>query len=525
MPERSHDVIVVGSGATGGWAAYEFTRRGLRVLLLEAGAALDPDADLHDDGAEAALLLERRPIQSTCYACTEGTAKLFVDDRDNPYVTARNTHFRWIRSRQLGGRTTVWSRHVYRFSDTQLRAGESDGLPGRWPLSYGELAPFYARVERRLGVSGRADRLDQLPDGWFVPCSPSPTLDRLARRLEGALPRLRATPGRTVVPKPSTTSPGTCARNDWRCHTWASTSSLGSTILAANATGLLTLRTDSIVSHVLVRAGRAYGVRYIDAKTETEHDAVSRAVVLSASTLESTRILMHTNAQSSSAEIGSTSGVLGRHLMDHLFTEMVVSGPIDDAGEFNGKPGPYPSLCAPAVGRLLGRRDFARDFSVMAGIRPAAQPGDGRTFWLVSYGEMLPDVRNRVTLDSGVDAWGIPVLRIECRLRDNDRRMARSMKQVVTDLAEAISPATWHGSAELQTPGLAAHEVGTARMGSGPDTSVLNSWNQCWEIPNLLVTDGACFPSIGFQHPTLTMMALTARACDHLVELFSARVL
>jgi choline dehydrogenase-like flavoprotein len=494
------DAIVVGSGATGGWAAKELTEAGLRVALLEAGPLAPPVASPSNSLSAA----RRQQVQARCYAFGEETAHLFVDDLDNPYECPEDAPFAWIRSRVVGGRLHTWGRTSVRMSDRDFTAADSDGIGEAWPISYADLAPHYNRVERFLGVCGSAAGAEQMPDGCFAEPPPLSSAERaFAARVE------RCWPTRTVTPTRIARTPA------------------GALIEAAEATGRLTLLADSIASRVIVErgGGRAAGVAFVGRVNRREEEVRAPVVVLCASTIESTRLLLNSASDEHPRGLGNSSGVLGRYLMDHTY-----GVGIDGLAPWRWRPGGGRSSYGCLVPAFRNVTEpgpsFTRTYGVELQIE--APPGGrlasvrGRRSgpaWMRAFGEVLPRFENHIAIDPGkVDAWGIPVVRINCRYGENERQMAADQHRCLEEMAELAGWEVERSEAELGPPGLSVHEIGTARMGANPQTSVLDPHNSCWDVPNLFVTDGACFTSGGSQNPTLTMMAITVRACGFIVE-------
>jgi choline dehydrogenase-like flavoprotein len=494
------DAVVVGSGAAGSWAAKELAEAGLSVALLEAGPMLSGGADGIGPGRDP----RRQPIQSRCYAFNDSTAHLFVDDLDNPYSCPDEKPFEWVRSRQVGGRLLVWGLVAVRMSDSELKAASRDGIGVDWPISYADLAPCYERVERFMRVCGEPEHLPHLPDGAFTDPPPPVSGERdfkaaVERRWGDRL----VTSTRVVQCEPD------------------------AMLSAARDTGRLTLRPDSIASRVLTdaRSGKARGIAFVDRVSGREGEIPARVVILCASAIESARLLLNSSTPDQPDGLANSSGVLGHYLMDHNYG-IGLDGRAPDG--LRDRADRSSNGCMMAFGGGAGDDvDFVRGYGVELGVMTMGGPltrlrsprrrRDG-WFWIRTLGEVLPEFENRISLDPvRKDAWGIPAAHIECRYGENDHRMA--IDQLRT-LREMVDEAGWEVEmvrADLAPPGLSAHEMGTARMGSDPADSVLNPNNQSWDVENLFVTDGSCFPSGGFQNPTLTIMALTVRACDHIV--------
>jgi len=552
--QYAFDAIVVGSGITGGWAAKELSQAGLKTLVLEAGGPIDPAKDYVEHvqpyevpfrvWGDRRLLKKERPIQTDCYACDEIGHKFFVNDVENPYTHADGAPFSWFRGRQVGGRSITWGRQVYRWSDLDFEANAKDGHGNDWPIRYQDIAPWYSHVEKFIGVSGAREGLAQLPDGEFLSPMPMTAVERHAR--ERILKRFNGervmTIGRAAILTEAHNGRaachycGPCERG---CITHSYFSSIGSTLPAANATGNLTLRPHSVAAELTYDAkrGRIRGVRVIDAHTLKETEYKARVVFLCASAIESVRLLLNSKSAHFPQGLGNSSGMLGRYVMDHHYgsgASGTMSG-FKDRTTFGRRPnGIYIARFRNVSAQHPG---FLRGYGMQGGSgrkdwhRGIGMPGYGADFkkslldlgsWTLSaagWGETLPHADNRVTIDRDVkDKWGVPVARMDVRWRENERAMQRDMMTSMAEMLDAAGCSDIKQQPVDHPPGHCIHEMGGARMSIEPTQGVLNAWNQAWDVHNLFITDGACMASSACQNPSITYMALTARACDHAVN-------
>jgi choline dehydrogenase-like flavoprotein len=556
----TYDAIVVGSGISGGWAAKELTEHGLRTIVLEAGRPIDPAVDYVEHvppyekryrGMGDRKRLERyQPIQRHTGACDEYSGKFFVNDLDNPYSFPEDKPFYWIRGRQVGGRSIMWGRCVYRWSDLDFEANAREGIAVDWPLRYKDLAPWWSHVERFVGIQGRRENLPHLPDGVFQEPWPLNAAEQKARDVllekfggDRLITNARlAVLTRDHLGRAKCHLCGHCARG---CATLSYFSSINATLPAARKTGNLTLRPFSVAHSVIFdpQTRRATGVRIVDANTRQTIDINGRLVFLCASALESTRILLNSATDEFPTGLGNSSGELGHNLMDHIMGggASATLPWAKDRREIGNRPD---AIYVPRFRNVKTKHpDFLRGYGYegraeRAGwSRGADMDGFGATFkksligdlgpWemtLYGFGEMLPRHENYVEIDPNlVDAWGIPALRVHCAYGDNEKKMLDDMVVGATEMFEAMGATNIRPIKEDNPPGLVIHETGTARMGRDPKTSVLNPRNQLWDVPNVFVTDGSCMTSTANQNPSITYMALTARAVDYAVRAMRRR--
>jgi choline dehydrogenase-like flavoprotein len=549
--QQKYDAIVVGSGATGGWAAKRLSEAGLKVALLEAGRSVTtkeftehlPSFKLKYRN-HSPEVLRTRPIQKQCYACMEYNYEWFVNDLENPYSTPPDRPFTWQRLRILGGRSLVWGRQSYRLSDVDFKAASRDGYDVDWPFAYADLAPFYDIVERYVGISGAAEKDEMLPDGQFLPPMKMSCGEIRLREAIKAKFRRTLTIGRAAI----VTQPhngrvpchycGPCERG---CMTFSYFSSPFTTVKDALNTGNCTLITDAVVSHVDMdtSTNKAKGVTFINRTTKETKQVRGKAVILCAQALESTRILLNSSTREYPNGLANSSGLLGHYLMDHVVGGDA-SGTFADMDELpTANPPHRPNGIylvrfrnTPATGK---HPHFIRGYGFQGGASPRFNmdaPGIAADYKkavklgtyhvsLGAFGESLANFDNFCEIDPNLkDAWGIPALRISMAHGDNEAALMRDAGVTAAEMLEAAGAKDIRLRTRVEMPGMAIHEVGTARMGNDPKKSVLNAFCQSHDVHNLLVADGSCFVSSACQNPTLTMMAIAVRACDHLVERF-----
>src|SRR5215813_5485090 len=554
MPANTYDAIIVGSGITGGWAAKELTEKGLNVLVLEAGRTIDPGTDYvehtpiwelkYRNWDSRDVRQKTQPVQrEVYYACDEYSSKFFVSDEENPYTNVDGTKFSWIRGRQVGGKSITWGRQSYRWSDLDFEANLREGVAVDWPIRYADIAPWYDYVEEFAGISGQAEGLPQLPDGKFLPpmemtCVELDMRDALAKHFDDRIMTIGRSAVLTRVHKGRAACHycGICHRG---CITQSYFSSLNSTLPAAQKTGRLTIRPYSVVHSLIFdsKARRVSGVRVIDAQSKSAIEFKGRIFFLCASTLESTRILLNSASPEFPDGLANSSGELGHNLMDHHMGGGA-NGSMpghEDKMPFGNRPN---GIYIPRFRNVnTKQKDFIRGYGYqggghregwsrgmwMTGIgadfkHALRQPGPWR-FGVGGFGECLPNHSNYVEVDKEkLDAWGIPTLKIHCDWSENERAMSKDVAIQAGEMLAAAGAKDIQVYQDISAPGLAIHEMGTARMGRDRQTSVLNAHNQAHDTKNLFMTDGACMVSSSCVNPSLTYIALTARACDFAVS-------
>jgi choline dehydrogenase-like flavoprotein len=550
--DHSYDAIVIGTGITGGWAAKELTEKGLKTLVLDRGRDVKhgdyPTAakDLWEfpyGGRATDEDLKRQAIAARSgYAITQASKHWFVDDTEHPYTEIQR--FDWIRGYHVGGRSIMWGRQSYRWSPMDFEANAKDGVAVDWPVRYAEIAPWYDHVESFIGVSGRAENLPQLPDGKFLPPMELNCVETHLQQTMGEKFKRKMTIGRVAhLTAPLAHSPqrGTCQYRNLcirGCPYGAYFSSNSSTLPAAEATGNMTLRPNSIAYELIYDDSkqRATGVRVLDAETNEHLEFTAKVIFVCASTFGSTHLMLNSVSKRFPNGFGNDSGELGCNIMDHHLD--VGAGALVYGFQDQYYTGRRPNgFYIPRYRNLGGeKREYIRGFGYQGGASrlgwtrlmldqtigaelkdKAATPGP----WYIrmgGFGEILPNHGNRVTLDkTRKDKWGLPLLAFDAQLRENELKMRKDM---ANDAAEMLESA---GFREVKTfdretgVGLGIHEMGTARMGRDPKTSVLNKWNQVHACKNVYVTDGSFMVSSACQNPSLTYMAFTARAVDHAV--------
>ncbi len=549
-----YDAIVVGSGISGGWAAKELTEKGLKVLMLERGRNIEHIKDYVNEHKEiwefphrnqdTREMIEQHPVLKRDYPLNEETYGMWVNDMESPYTEVKR--FDWFRGYHVGGRSLLWGRQSYRFNKWDFEANLKEGIAIDWPIRYEDMAPWYDYVEGFAGISGSKEGLEVLPDGNFLPPVDLNIVEkdvaaRVKKHYNGSRQIIIGRCANITQPMPEQNRAACQYRNRcWRgCSFGAYFSTQSATLPAAMKTGNLTVRPWSIVTRVLYDKDtqRATGVEVLDAETNMTYEFKARIVFLNASAFNSTWMLMNSATDVWPDGLGSSSGELGHNVMDHHF-RVGAWGRIEgykDKYYFGRRP---TGFYVPRFRNIYDdKRDYLRGFGyqgsasrdgwgrdvaelgIGGGLKDAlSQPGDW-TIGMTAFGEMLPYHRNKISLDrTKTDKWGLPVLAMDVELGENELKMRKDMQQDGIDIFKAAGIEEVGGWEGDYAPGMGIHEMGTARMGRDPKTSVLNAYNQVWDCKNVFMTDGACMTSGSCVNPSLTYMALTARAADFAVN-------
>jgi choline dehydrogenase-like flavoprotein len=549
---RTFDVLVIGSGASGGWAAKQLAEAGIKVGLLDAGRVLSPsDYTEHKPAFELKyrnksenMIRKTRPKQKDCYACREYNYDWFVNDLEEPYSTAEGKPFSWQgRTRVVGGRTNIWGRQSYRYSDLDFKAASFDGFGEDWPLSYADIAPYYDKVEEYVGITGMTEGVYELPDGKFHPpmgltCAERQVKTRVKDKLGWTV-----TLGRSAnITKPINGRQAChyCGPCEQGCVTKSYFNSAFTTVADALATGNCTLIPNAMAYKVLMdpAKNRAKGVLYVDRLTREPKEVYGRAVLVGAQALESARLLLNSATREAPNGLGNSSGALGHYLMDHLWVAGGASGEFPDLGGKASLDGPRRPDGIYTI-RFRNTKNgpkyskFLRGYGFQGGGQTSFNwnaPGFGDAFkktlvdpvtsvGFAGFGEMLPRYENFVEIDkTSVDIFGIPTLKITCSWSDNEKAMPADMAESASQMLEASGAKNIRPYAiPNRIPGYGIHEMGVARMGTDKRKSVLNQFQQSHDVDNLFVIDAAGFTSGGCQNPTLTIMALVVRSCEYLM--------
>ncbi len=552
MADNVYDAIVVGSGISGGWAAKELTEKGLKVLLLERGEDIKhgsgyTSANKHPwefphRGGKTQEMVKAYPVLNRDYPLNETNLNYWANEKDCPYVEKKR--FDWFRGYHVGGRSLMWGRQSYRLSDIDFEANAKEGISIDWPIRYKDIAPWYSYVEGFAGISGSLEGLPQLPDGNFQPpmelnCVEKDVAAKIKDHFKGQRHLFIGRVANLTKPLPGRTN---CQyRNKcWLgCPFGAYFSTQSSTLPAAMATGNLTLQPNSIVTKVLYDKDKkkATGVEVINALDNKTTEYKAKVIFLCASAFNSTWVLFNSATDVWPGGLGSSSGELGHNAMDHHF-RVSASGTVegyDDKYYFGRRP---TGFYIPRFRNLNGeKRNYLRGFgyqgaasrqgwnrniaelSIGAELKDALTEPGPWTLGMTAFGETLPYHENMISLDTNTkDKWGLPVLAMDCEIKDNEKKMRIDMANDGAEMLEAAGLKNVRANDGEYGYGMGIHEMGTARMGRDPKTSVLNGNNQVWEAPNVFVTDGACMTSASCVNPSLTYMALTARAADFAVK-------
>jgi choline dehydrogenase-like flavoprotein len=551
MAENTYDAIVIGSGISGGWAAKELTEKGLKTIMLERGKNIEHKTDYVNAvkgpwefphrGGRTQEMIKDYPVLKRDYPLNEMNLDWWVNEKESPYTEIKR--FDWFRGYHVGGRSLLWGRQSYRWSDFDFEANAKDGIAVDWPIRYKDIEPWYTYAEKFAGISGSRDGLAQLPDGNFLPAMEMNVVEkdvaaRIKKNFEGKRDMII---GRTAnITEPIQERVNCQYRNKcWLgCPFGGYFSTQSSTLPAAMKTGNLTVRPWSIVTKILYDKDtkKATGVEVLDAETNKTYQYFAKIVFLNASTFNSAWILMNSATDIWPDGLGSSSGELGHNIMDHHLG-VGASGDVegyDDRYYFGRRPN---GIYIPRFRNLFGdKRDYIRGFGYQGGAsrqgwsREIAEMNIGGEFkdalsepgpWTMGvggFGEILPYHENKITLDkTKKDKWGLNILATDAEWKDNERKMRVDMKNDAMEMLEAAGVKNVRGFDGDGTMGRGIHEMGSARMGSDPKTSVLNKWNQVWDAPNVFVTDGSFMTSSNCVNPSLTYMAMTARAVDHAV--------
>jgi choline dehydrogenase-like flavoprotein len=551
MPENVFDAIVIGSGISGGWAAKELTEKGLKTLMLERGRNIEHIKDYVDANKESwdyphrgqrtQEMIQNYPVLKRDYPLNERNLSMWASDKDSPYTEVKR--FDWFRGYHVGGRSLLWGRQSYRWSDMYFEENAKQGIAVDWPVRYKELEQWYSYVEKFAGISGSKEGLPELPDSEFLPPMDMTCVEKdMSQKIKGLYNGNR----KMIIGRCAhATVPINGRQCQFRDKCWYGCpyggyfSTQSATLPAATATGNLTLKANQIVTKILYNKDtkRATGVEVLDAETNKTYEYKAKIVFLNASTLNSTWILLNSATDIWPGGLGSSSDQLGHNLMDHhlgVWAGGTVDG-YDDKYTFgrraNGVYIPrYRNFFGDKRNYLrgfgyqggAGRQGWSRDvaeYSIGGQFKDALTEPGGWTFGMGGFGEILPYHENKVTLDkTKKDKWGLNVLSIDCELKENELNMRKDMKEDAKEMLEALGVKNVYAGDNEPYPGRGIHEMGTARMGHDAKTSVLNKWNQVWDAPNVFVTDGSFMTSAACQNPSLTYMAFTARAANHAVE-------
>ena len=552
MADNTYDAIVIGSGISGGWAAKELTEKGLKVIMLERGRdikhvegyvnALKDSWEFPHRGGRTQQMIQDYPVLKRDYPLNEVVLDYWVKDKESPYTEVKR--FDWFRGYHVGGRSLMWGRQSYRWNKWDFEANAKEGIGVDWPIRYDDIAPWYSYAEKFAGIQGSKEGLDVLPDGDFMPamelnCAEKEVKKRLEEHYKKTRHLIIGRSANITQPHHDRTN---CQYRDrcWRgCPFGGYFSTQSATLPAAMKTGNLTLRPFSIVTKILYDKDKkkATGVEILDAETNKTYEFKSKIVFVCASALNSAWVLMNSATDIWPDGLGSSSGELGHNIMDHHF-RTGASGTVEglsDKYEYGRRP---TGIYIPRFRNIYNdKRDYLRgfgyqggagrgrgvdvaEFTIGADLKDALSvPSEDWNINFLGFGEMLPYHENKITLDKTVkDKWGLPVLSFDVETKENERKMRIDMMNDAKEMLEASGVKNVNTYDAGYSVGMGIHEMGAARMGRDPKTSVLNGNNQVWDAPNVFVTDGACMTSASCVNPSLTYMALTARAAEFAVS-------
>lgn len=552
MADNQFDAIVIGSGISGGWAAKELTEKGLKVIMLERGRNIEHIKDYVNAtkdswefphrGGRTQQMIKDYPVLKRDYPLNEVVLDYWVKDKESPYTEVKR--FDWYRGYHVGGRSLMWGRQSYRFNKWDFEANLKDGHGIDWPIRYEDIAPWYSYAEKFAGIQGSKDGLEVLPDGDFMPamelnCVEKEVKKRLLDHYKGTRHIIIGRSANITQPHHDRTN---CQYRDrcWRgCPFGGYFSTQSATLPAAMKTGNLTLRPFSIVTKILYDKDKkkATGVEILDAETNKTYEYKAKIVFVCASALNSAWVLMNSATDVWEGGLGSSSGELGHNVMDHHF-RCGAGGDMEgfsDKYEYGRRP---TGVYVPRFRNIYNdKRDYVRGFGYQGGAgrgrgveiaeftigadlkESLSVASDNWNMGIMGFGEMLPYHENKITLDKNMkDKWGLPVLSFDVEIKENEKKMRIDMMNDAKEMLEAAGVKNVKTYDAGYAPGMGIHEMGTARMGRDPKTSVLNGNNQVWDALNVFVTDGACMTSASCVNPSLTYMALTARAADFAVN-------
>jgi len=551
-----YDAIVIGTGISGGWAAKELCENGLKTLVLERGRMVEHGEDYHTaykdiwdfefrGKSKIEDLKKQSKQQRTGFVTHPSINHWFVDDLKHPYNEKKR--FDWIRGYHVGGRSLTWGRQALRMSDLDFEANKNEGIAVDWPIRYKDIAPWYTKVEKFIGVCGEKLGLPHLPDGYFSPpmelnCVETEFRNQISKKYRNrylTIGRFANLTGESVHEgRANCLYRNRCMRG---CPIGGYFSSNASTLPAAKRTGNMTLRCNSIAYEIVYddNLKKATGVKIIDAVTKEKIEFSAKVIFCCASTVASTSILLQSKSKRFPNGLGNDSGELGHNLMDHHFKvgATAITNNFEDKTYEGHRPASFHIPRFQNLKEKETKKDFLRGYSFQGSAsrtdwrraikefsygkelkEKLLKPGHWK-IGITGFGECLPYHENKMTLDfDNLDEWGLPIINFDCEFKENEKLMREDMKQEAINMLKAADFIKVEGFDEDSFPGIAIHEMGTARMGNNPKTSVLNNNNQLHSVSNVYVTDGACMTSSGNQNPSLTYMALTARAANHAVE-------